>query len=148
MRDPPTVCVVGSANIDLTFRTPRLPAAGETVAARDFHFGCGGKGANQAVLAARLGARVRLVATVGADAFGQQLVENLRASGVDTEHVGVDGTRPTGMAAVLVDDGARTRLHHLARTQGTVFGGGRCRGLRLRGAGRGAAVTGLPQARG
>jgi ribokinase len=107
MRDPPTVCVVGSANIDLTFRTPRLPAAGETVAARDFHFGCGGKGANQAVMAARLGARVRLVATVGADAFGQQLVENLRASGVDTEHVGVDGTRPTGMAAVLVDDGAR-----------------------------------------
>ncbi len=107
MSVPANVCVVGSANIDLTFHTPRLPAAGETRPARGVHFGCGGKGANQAVMAARLGARVQLVACVGADPFGRQLLDNLRANGVGTDHVGVDAARPTGMAAIFVDDEAR-----------------------------------------
>lgn len=107
MSKPATVCVVGSANIDLTFRTVRLPKAGETVKAHDFRFGCGGKGANQAVMAALMGAYVRLVARVGADPFGEQLVENLRASGVITDHVEHDPNLPTGMASILVDDGAR-----------------------------------------
>jgi ribokinase len=102
-----TVCVVGSANIDLTFRTVRWPAANETVAARSLQVGCGGKGANQAVMAALLGASVRLIARVGSDAFGKHLLDNLRASGVDTQFVGADPTRPTGMASILVDDEAR-----------------------------------------
>jgi ribokinase len=66
----PRVCVVGSANIDLTFRTSRLPRPGETLAGQSFHQGFGGKGANQAVMAARLGARTTLVSKVGGDAFG------------------------------------------------------------------------------
>jgi ribokinase len=107
MSKPPPVCVVGSANIDLTFRTPRLPEAGETVKARDVHLGCGGKGANQAVMAALLGARVRMVARVGNDPFGQQLVDNLSSFGVNTDHVGQDAALPTGMASIIVDDGAR-----------------------------------------
>jgi ribokinase len=107
MSKPATVCVVGSANIDLTFRTHRLPQAGETVKARDFHFGCGGKGANQAVMAALFGARALLIARVGADPFGDQLVENLRSCGVNTDRVEHDAERPTGMASILVDDSAR-----------------------------------------
>jgi ribokinase len=101
------VCVVGSANIDLTFRTPRLPAAGETVAAQGLQVGCGGKGANQAVMAALLGARVRLIARIGADSFGRQILDGLRTRGVDTAHILVDSERPTGTACVVVDDEAR-----------------------------------------
>ena len=62
---PPHVCVVGSSNIDLTFRTARLPQPGETLSGRAFQLGYGGKGANQAVMAARLGARVTMVSRVG-----------------------------------------------------------------------------------
>jgi ribokinase len=101
------VCVVGSANIDLTFRTPRLPRPGETLCGTAFHLGFGGKGANQAVTAARLGARVTLVACVGRDVFGQQIIANFQAHGMDTAHVRVDGERPSGVASIVVDDEAR-----------------------------------------
>jgi ribokinase len=104
MSESATVCVVGSANVDLVFRAARLPGTGETVAAHGFAEGCGGKGANQAVMAARLGARVYLVGRVGADSFGQLLLSNLRTNGVDTAFVGIDAERPTGVAAVVVDE--------------------------------------------
>ena len=104
MSESAAVCVVGSANVDLVFRAARLPGTGETVAARSFAEGCGGKGANQAVMAARLGARVCLVGRVGADSFGQLLLNNLRTNGVSTAFVGIDPARPTGVAAVVVDD--------------------------------------------
>jgi ribokinase len=107
MSDSATVCVVGSANVDLTFRAARLPGTGETIAARSFAEGCGGKGANQAVMAARLGARVCLIGSVGADAFGRMLLDNLRTNGVDTDFVRIDPSRPTGVAAVVVDDEGR-----------------------------------------
>jgi ribokinase len=107
MSESATVCVVGSANVDLVFRAARLPGTGETVAAHSFAEGCGGKGANQAVMAARLGARVSLVGRVGRDSFGQLLLGNLRNNGVDTAFVGVDPERPTGVAAVVVDDQGR-----------------------------------------
>src|SRR5262245_52182024 len=100
------ICVVGSANVDLTFRTPRLPRPGETLAGRSLHVGMGGKGANQAVAAARLGARVTLVARVGNDAFGADAVASYRAAGIDTSFVRVDPDRPTGTAAIMVDDAA------------------------------------------
>ncbi len=67
MTRPCRICVVGSANVDLTFRTPRLPRAGETLAGHSLHIGMGGKGANQAVAAARLGAEVAFVARAGND---------------------------------------------------------------------------------
>jgi ribokinase len=103
----PRVCVVGSTNVDLTFRTPRLPRPGETLTGGAFLQGFGGKGANQAVMAARLGARVTMLSRVGNDAFGAACMENYRVECIDARHVAADPERPTGTAAILVDDGAR-----------------------------------------
>jgi ribokinase len=107
MSQPPTICVVGSTNIDLTFRTARLPSPGETLAGHGFQLGHGGKGANQAVMAARLGARVAMVGKVGRDVFGEGALRNYREQGVDITHVLVDDQRPTGVASIVVDDAAR-----------------------------------------
>jgi ribokinase len=104
---PPRVCVVGSSNIDLTFRTPRLPRPGETLAGHGFHLGHGGKGGNQAVMAARLGGHVTLVSRVGRDVFGEGALANYRGAGIDTSHVHADDSLPSGTAAILVDDQAR-----------------------------------------
>jgi ribokinase len=105
--DRPRVCVVGSANVDLTFRTASLPRPGETLPGRHFHLDFGGKGANQAVSAARLGAAVTLIARVGRDLFGEQALERLMKEGIDTTHIGIDPERPTGVASVAVDDSGR-----------------------------------------
>jgi ribokinase len=103
----PSICVVGSTNIDLTFRTARLPRPGETLAGRGFQLGHGGKGSNQAVMAARLGARVTMVGKVGNDVFGEGALRNFREQGIDTTHVLTDPERPTGVASIVVDDAAR-----------------------------------------
>lgn len=103
---PPRICVVGSLNTDLTFRTPRLPKPGETLRASAFHIGYGGKGANQAVMAARLGAQVALVGRVGRDAFGDGMVRHLTREDIDTIHVKEDVKEPSGTAAIVVDDQA------------------------------------------
>jgi ribokinase len=96
------ILVIGSLNMDLVVRCEALPQAGETVVGRDFFTAPGGKGANQAVAAARLGARVRMAGCVGRDAFGPALVASLRAAGVDADDVtAVDG--PTGTALITVD---------------------------------------------
>ncbi|TWU37344.1 ribokinase [Novipirellula artificiosorum] len=106
MTRPSRICVVGSANVDLTFRTPRLPKAGETLAGHSLHVGMGGKGANQAVAAARLGAEVALVACVGNDSFGADAIGHYQKEGIDTSFVRQDTSRPTGTAAIVVDDDA------------------------------------------
>src|SRR4051794_28075986 len=103
----PRVCVVGSTNVDLIFRTARLPRPGETVAGHAFHLGFGGKGANQAVMSARLGAAVTMVGRVGRDVFGADALRNYREQGIDTTHVLADDHRPTGVASITVDDEAR-----------------------------------------
>jgi ribokinase len=100
------VCVVGSSNLDLTFRVAELPRPGETRPGSDFLMGCGGKGANQAVAAARLGAQVAMVSKVGADVFGERLLQNFALYGVDVQHV-TRSEGPSGVAAILVDDAAR-----------------------------------------
>ncbi len=100
------ICVVGSANIDFTFRTPRMPKPGETLAAHSLHISMGGKGANQAVAAARLGAAVAFVARVGNDAFGAEAVRRYQEDGIDTTFVRQDTDHPTGAAAIVVDDEA------------------------------------------
>jgi ribokinase len=100
----PRICVVGSSNIDLTFRTQRLPRSGETLAGQSFQLGFGGKGANQAVMAARLGARVTMVSRVGCDVFGEQTIRNYQQNGIDTTYVLRDSDHPTGTAAILVED--------------------------------------------
>jgi ribokinase len=98
------ITVVGSANIDLTFRACQLPRPGETVCGSDFYRGFGGKGANQAVAAARLGADVAFVGRVGTDEFGRAIREQLVREGVDVTYLLDDPERPTGTAAILVDD--------------------------------------------
>ena len=100
------ICVIGSANVDLTFRAPRFPRAGETLTGTSLHQGLGGKGANQAVAAARLGAEVTFIACVGDDAFGAEAIRQYQNDGICTDYVRrVDG-HPTGTAAIVVDDHA------------------------------------------
>ncbi|KAA5547259.1 ribokinase [Roseiconus nitratireducens] len=102
----PSICVIGSANIDLTFRTPRFPQGGETLTGHSLHQGMGGKGANQAVAAARLGADVTFVACVGNDAFGTEAIRQYQADGINTDYTRQDNDNPTGTAAIVVDDQA------------------------------------------
>jgi ribokinase len=99
-----TIHVFGSLNMDLVCRTPRLPQPGETILGTHFATLPGGKGANQAVAAARLGAATAMVGRVGKDDFGQQLIQGLQSAGVDAGGVVVDGNAPTGVAAIAVDD--------------------------------------------
>jgi ribokinase len=99
----PRITVVGSLNTDLVIRAPRLPAAGETVTGGAFATFPGGKGANQAVAAARLGARVALVGCVGGDDFGRRLIDGLRRDGVDVAHVRADPEGASGTALITVD---------------------------------------------
>jgi len=94
--------VLGSLNMDLIVRTDRLPAPGETVLGGQFHTAAGGKGANQAVAAARLGAAVSMIGCIGSDDYGRQLLRLVRSSGVDVEHVHVV-EQPTGVALIVVD---------------------------------------------
>jgi ribokinase len=100
---PPSLTVVGSINLDLVARVERLPRPGETVSATALTRVPGGKGANQAVGAARLGARVRMVGAVGTDAFADEALAGLREAGVqlDVEHL---HDAPTGVALISVDD--------------------------------------------
>lgn len=102
MNDDYDLLVVGSANADLVIGVERRPAPGETVLGSDLAVHPGGKGANQAVAAARLGARTALLARVGDDAHGRLLLESQRAAGVDTGGVRVGGA-PTGVALITVD---------------------------------------------
>jgi ribokinase len=99
----PRIVVVGSSNTDMVVKGRRLPAPGETVTGGQFILAAGGKGANQAVAAARLGADVTLVAKVGRDMFGDQAVENYRKEGIHTDYVFRDPERATGIALILVD---------------------------------------------
>jgi len=104
------VCVVGSLNMDLVVKGPRLPRVGETVSGGTFATFPGGKGANQAVAAARLGAHVTMVGKVGQDAFGRQLVNGLRREDIDVAHVGVDPGEATGVAFIGVDGEGRNMI--------------------------------------
>lgn len=106
-RPRPRICVVGSSNVDLTVRTPRLPAVGETLVAHGFQVGCGGKGGNQAVMAARLGADTVLVSCIGQDSFGDRILHSYRQHAVAVRHVQRCPTHSTGVATILVDDRAR-----------------------------------------
>ena len=97
-----SVVVVGSINLDLVAYAPQIPRAGETLAGSTFQTFPGGKGANQAVAAARLGAAVSMIGKVGSDAFGEELRSNLQSSGVDTHSVAVvPGS--SGVALITTD---------------------------------------------
>ena len=113
------IVVVGSITMDLVTRTPRIPAIGQTLIGTDFETTPGGKGANQAVAAARLGYSVSMVAKVGDDAYGPALIENLKRSGVETagmsEVAGSSGLAPMfvaddGLNAIVVVPGANGKM--------------------------------------
>ena len=99
----PHVVVLGSMNVDLVTKVDKLPLQGETVFAETFLTENGGKGANQAVAAARLGAKVSMIGRVGSDDFGQQILQNLRAESVNTDTVSKDRGTGTGIALITVD---------------------------------------------
>jgi ribokinase len=96
--------MVGSSMMDLIARVPRLPSAGETIAGSEFHMGFGGKGSNQAVMAARLGAQVTVVVKLGRDPFGESTLQNYRDQGIDTRFVGFDDELFSGVAPITVDE--------------------------------------------
>ena len=124
MKDPrKPIVIVGSITMDLVTRTPCIPAVGETLIGSAFETTPGGKGANQAVAAARLGYRVAMVAKVGDDAFASELLANLRQAGVDTAAMmqtpGSSGLAPmfvadNGQNAIVVVPGANSKMDRAA----------------------------------
>ena len=106
----PRITIVGSVNMDLVFRTPRMPALGETIQGRELRQIPGGKGANQAVAAARQGACVSLVGRVGDDGFGTELRACLAADGIDIGHLAHVPGMATGVAGILVDDAGHNSI--------------------------------------
>jgi ribokinase len=102
----PSIVVVGSSNTDMVVRSARLPAAGETILGGTFFLNAGGKGANQAVAAARLGGAVILIAKTGDDIFGKQAVDSFAKEGIDISCVLTDPAIPSGVALITVDDRA------------------------------------------
>ncbi len=104
------IVVIGSVNTDMVVKGPRLPRPGETVIGGEFVMVPGGKGANQAVAAARLGAQVDLVAKVGQDLLGDQAIENYLREGIHTGLVFRDPTVSTGVALILVDAGGENLI--------------------------------------
>ncbi|NMC80559.1 MAG: ribokinase [Chloroflexi bacterium] len=98
------IVVVGSNMVDLLSKIPRLPKMGETLVGTHFHMGFGGKGANQAIMAARLGAKVAMVTRVGDDTFGVMTRENFRQQGIATDYVFVEKGLSSGVAPILVDE--------------------------------------------
>jgi ribokinase len=97
------ICVIGSSNTDMVVKADRLPTPGETVIGGVFLMNPGGKGANQAVAAARLGASVVFVGKVGNDIFGEQAVLQFQREGIDTSFVFTDPENPSGVALINVD---------------------------------------------
>ena len=97
------IVVIGSANTDMVINMERLPLPGETLLGGRFFMNPGGKGANQAVAAARLGGKVNFIAKVGNDPFGIRAIDQYKAEGIGTKHVVVDKEHPSGVALILVD---------------------------------------------
>ena len=104
------IVVVGSLNMDLVVRAHHIPQPGETVIGGDFLTLPGGKGANQAVAAARLGAEVSMIGRVGCDEFGDALLDNLKTAGVDHSLTQQDPDAPTGVAFIVVDDSGQNSI--------------------------------------
>jgi len=98
------IIVVGSANTDMVVKAERLPLRGETILGGTFFMNAGGKGANQAVAAARMGGNVTLVAKIGNDIFGQQTIEVLIKEHINTDYVFVDNASPSGIAIIMVNN--------------------------------------------
>lgn len=110
MKRQPRVLVVGSINMDLILRTGRVPSRGETILGKDYQLVPGGKGANQAVAASRLGGQVTFVGRIGNDANGERLMAQFEREGICTDYIKVDETSNTGLAAIMLEDSGDNRI--------------------------------------
>lgn len=99
----PRICVVGASNLDVVSYVPRLPRMGETLRGTRFHMSFGGKGANQAVMAAKLGGEVNMVAKLGQDIFGEDMLRNFGTWGIDSRYVLFTKDAFSGVASIAVD---------------------------------------------
>lgn len=103
------IAVIGSNMVDLIAYITRMPAEGETIEAPDFKMGCGGKGANQAIAAARLGAQVLMLTRVGNDIFADNTIDNFRKNGIDTRYI-LKSDASSGVAPIFVDPESRNSI--------------------------------------
>ncbi len=99
----PLIVVAGSSNTDMVIRSSRIPEPGETILGGEFYMNAGGKGANQAVAAARLGGDVLFIAKLGDDIFGRQALALFRAEGINVSKIVIDAQHPSGVALITVD---------------------------------------------
>ncbi len=104
------IVVVGSSNTDMIVKMPRIPKPGETILGGKFNTAAGGKGANQAVAAARVNGNVTLVARVGDDMFGEQSIEGFKKDKINVENLIVDKNEPSGVALIFVDDNGENSI--------------------------------------
>lgn len=118
MNTSASIVVIGSVNMDLMARVARLPRPGETLPGTGFNTVPGGKGANQAVAAARAGGHVAMVGQVGTDAYGAQLRSGLLAEGIDCQALGEVPQAPTGVAMIWVDDTSQNSIVIIAGSNG------------------------------
>lgn len=116
----PKVCVIGSSNLDMNAYLDRFPEPGETRTGSRFITGFGGKGANQAVMAARRGAEVRFIARIGDDFIGRDMLEHFRSEGIDSTHVRITERASSGVAVITIDSAGQNMIvaipganHHL-----------------------------------
>jgi len=114
------IVVLGSANMDVVTEVPRIPKPGETVLGRNVRRYPGGKGANQAVAAARLGDAVAFCGKVGEDVFGEELLTELRDAGIDVASVERASDHSTGLASILVDDAGENAIAYAPGANATV----------------------------
>lgn len=104
------ILVIGSSNTDMVIKTDKLPAPGETVLGGHFFMNPGGKGANQAVAAARLGGKVSFITKIGNDYFGSQTIESLKKEGIDTRNIVKDDKLPSGIALIIVNSAGENNI--------------------------------------
>ncbi|MBD0378426.1 MAG: ribokinase [Flavisolibacter sp.] len=105
-----SIVVIGSSNTDMVVKTERIPRPGETILGGSFFMNAGGKGANQAVAAARLGGQVTLIANVGDDIFGKEAVQLFQKEGINTRYISVDQNQPSGVALITVDKSGENNI--------------------------------------
>ena len=120
MSTPPYILVAGSSNTDMVINSTHLPAPGETIIGSAFFMNPGGKGANQAVAAARLGAHVTFICKTGNDIFGKQAAEIFENEGIDISYLLEDPANPSGVALITVDDNGENTIVVASGSNGTL----------------------------
>lgn len=114
------IIVIGSSNTDMIVRVPRIPAPGETILGGEFVKAAGGKGANQAVAAARCGGEVTFIANTGNDTLGTEAIEGFKKEGINTDYVFVDEEAPSGVALIFVGEDGENSIAVASGANGTL----------------------------